>query len=143
MKGILLITAVIVSTSLFGQTTLKLTNNTNEDVYAAYVAYDFTQETWVEKGWYMVPANSESTIDLGSYRAALYLHGQTQGSSPQKKWGTGDQFGGTWCTGEGDTYELSDIKNMTGCSQTEEFTLLQIDTSQSNYSYSYTFNSQQ
>src|ERR1035437_811798 len=55
--------------------TLQLYNNTDKEIYAAYVAYDYDAQCWVSNGWYKIEAYGSKDINLGKYAGSVYIHG--------------------------------------------------------------------
>ena len=76
MKKItVLIALIFVSSATIAQSTLNLYNNTNKDVYAAFVYWDKENSCFTSKGWYKISAYTEKEISLGKYFGKVFIHG--------------------------------------------------------------------
>ena len=75
MKKILLLLLVIISIGAKAQSTLRLINNTDKKVFAAYTYYSGDDKAWVCEGWYEVGAYGSFDLDLGRYAGKVYIHG--------------------------------------------------------------------
>lgn len=122
MKNALLILLISLSGSLFSQTTLAVTNNTDDEVFYAYIYYDGTNRAWNSIGWYKVNAYSTRNIDLGNYNGKIYIHGHTTKLLTTIRWGKGFSA----CVNDKDAFHFKDVENIRNCEDREEFSELSV-----------------
>lgn len=86
----------------FSQSTLRLRNNTNKEIYTSYVVWDRYKKCWVSRGWYKIEAYKYEDIDLGYYNDWVYTHAIQHWPSGDKRWGDDKLF----CINPTDGYEI-------------------------------------
>ena len=104
MKHTILALIMLTAVPMLGmaQNVLRLENNTDNDVNAAYAYYNPSQKCWVSVGWYIVPRHNSKRIDLGNYVGQLFVHGKSQSLTTKREWGDGDML----CVDEKDAFEI-------------------------------------
>lgn len=102
MYAILIVT-LMHSVKSYSQNQLELYNNTDKDIYACYAFYDYRNQSWSSVGWYKINPYDTKTIDLGSYRNDVYIHGESESFwEGEKNWGNGIRF----CVDPDDSFEI-------------------------------------
>ena len=104
------------------QNSLRLENNTNSTVYAAYGIYEQSEKCWVTYGWYEIKAYHNFVIDLGGYSGQIYVHGEHQGLATNKNWGNGEYL----CVNELKAFRIA-CARIANCNKKKEFSIMQIN----------------
>ena len=72
--------------SIQNSTSIEFYNNTGSEINACYAYYNNNDRCWTSVGWYIVPAYSYKTINIGNYSGNVYIRGR-QGLATE--WGSG------------------------------------------------------
>ncbi len=73
--------------SIQNSTSIEFYNNTGSEINACYAYYNYSDKCWTSVGWYIVPAYSYKTINIGNNTGNVYIRGR-QGLATE--WGSGD-----------------------------------------------------
>lgn len=73
--------------SIQNSTSIEFYNNTGSEINACYAYYNNSDRCWTSVGWYIVPAYSYKTINIGNNTGNVYIRGR-QGLATE--WGSGD-----------------------------------------------------
>ena len=77
------------------QNILKLENNTNHDIWAAYATYDRKPNgsgCWVCVGWMKVDKYNTREINVGGYSGQFFIHGENRAQGMERNWGDNDML---------------------------------------------------
>jgi uncharacterized membrane protein len=88
MKHFITLCLLGFSWAIHAQSKLEMYNNTGDKIYAAYAAWDNSNQCWTSHGWYTIEPYKSLTLDFGLYTGKVYIHGHTNSGS----WGSGYTF---------------------------------------------------
>ena len=113
--GLLMMIALSFSTN--AQNILKLENNTNHDIWAAYAWYDGS--CWVCVGWIHVEKYNTRDVDMGGYSGQIFIHGENRAAGVERNWGDYDML----CVEEGEVFKIRCPRNVP-CERKKMFSLM-------------------
>jgi len=121
---------LLFSSNLNGQNSLEVYNNTGDEIFMSYVAYDNQYKSWTSHGWYKVGSYKSEVFDFGSYNGKVYIHGQYTGWISNTYWGKGFSF----CVDPSSAFEIR-FSDKINCSDKRSFTETNISYGRNNYTF--------
>lgn len=124
MKFILIVFFGLLFSTSYSQSIIRLTNNTDSDVYAAFTYWDSSNKSWNSAGWTKVSKYSTLDRDFGNYKGKVYIHGH-KGATFWKgasSWGRGWQF----CVDKENKFLIKGVDKISNCKDKANFSELNI-----------------
>ena len=98
-------------TNARAQNILRLENNTNHDIWAAYATYDVrsaSDRCWICNGWIKVEKYNTRDINVGQYTGQFFVHGENRAQGVDRNWGDNDML----CVEEGEAFSIRCPRNV-------------------------------
>ena len=122
MKFLLVLLFGLFFSTTYSQSSIRFINNTDNDIYAAYVYWNKSNQSWNSKGWVKIQKYSSRDRDLGNYKGKVYIHGHQSGFLTSGSWGKG----WTFCVDDDDAFHFRGVEKINNCKDKANFSELNI-----------------